>query len=128
MRILQLVDHGGRRSIETKAWLAHDDILRCWRMVPRLSWRPAGQRAGNSVTTAREAQRNGSRAGAMAGAVLWVCPCWGGHTRGRSARSLGRWRQECLDKEGPEGQLEGSDGTMGVGEGGLEMSEDMSRG
>ena len=27
------VDLGGRRSIEAKAWGAHDDSLRCWRMA-----------------------------------------------------------------------------------------------
>jgi hypothetical protein len=41
------------------------------------------------------------------------------------AWSVERWRQESLDKEGAEGELEGSDGTKGVGEGGLEMSDDL---
>ena len=33
-----------------------------------------------------------------------------------------------LDKEGPQRLLEGGDGTVGIGEGGLEMGEDLGRG
>jgi len=42
--------------------------------------------------------------------------------------SVLRGGSEDLDKEGAEGQLEGSDGTVGIGEGGLQMSEHMGRG
>ncbi len=61
-------------------------------------------------------------------ARVWVCQCWRGLGRGSWAWSVGRRRSAGLDKEGAAGQLEGSDGTEGVGEGCLEMSEDMGAG
>jgi len=65
-----------------------------------------------------------------------VCPCVGGlGVKGLGVRELGG-RETArpgddgggLHEEDPQGMLEGSDGTGGIGEGGLEMGEDLRHG
>ena len=118
----------GASGLQQKRGVAVDDSMCCWRLLLRLCRRRARQRAVNSVTM--EMDWRGGACGTMPGprAVSWVCQCWRGLGRGSWAWSVGRRRSAGLDKEGAAGQLEGSDGTEGVGEGCLEMSEDMGGG
>ena len=108
---------GGRRSIGAEACAANDDSLRCWRFPADFA--PAG---GGEVRWQFGHDRQDARprepadlAGDRRGVPTQACPgeCPGGDGTG-------------LHEEGPQRMLEGGDGTVGVGEGGLEMGEDVA--
>ena len=118
----------GASGLQQKRGGAVDDSMCCWRL--RLRWCRGRARqlrcqfGHDGDGLARWRLRNHARAMGR----VWVCRCWRGLGRGSWAWAVGRRRSAGLDKEGPAGQLEGSDGTEGVGEGCLEMSEDMGGG
>ena len=107
-----LADRGGRWSIEAKAGAANDDILRCWPIAADFALAGGSECADNSATT---------DVGVAGGACRAAPPT-------RDGVRVCRRVATGLHEEGPHRMLEGGDGTVGVGEGGLEMGEDLRRG
>ena len=115
--------HGpGEGRLKQSGGDRHQDSLRCW----PFSRRSVGQAATALGIRSRWAGHRG-RWGAMPGVAR---PNRRGTARffGERARPPRcRWSVGGLHEEGPQGQLEGGDGTVGVGEGGFQMCEDFGR-
>lgn len=101
MRVLLFCGMCRPKEIEAKACAANDDILRCRSFVPISLRLTATKRAENLVTIGKDSRGSNE-----------VCPLN---------------ENADLHEEGSHRMLEVGDRTVGVGEGGLEMSEDLRR-
>src|ERR1022692_467586 len=110
MRVLLFRGTCRAKEIEAKACEANYDILRCRPLVPISRLQAATKRAENSVTIGMDSR--GSNVAAPGVCVSGVCPLN---------------ENADLHEEGSHRMLEGGDRTVGVGEGGLKMCEDLRR-